>query len=137
MGRNVVCPDVCVGGEEGDVLRVLDDIYRCVRGDGYEYVDEGIGRRVSRDLRFVRRVRWMLMGWFGWGSGSDGPHSFNLFGYSFLLHIYASPIMHTQSPKQPLPTDDTPPSRPDKHVLITIILPLLQVRPSSLTPASN
>ncbi|QRV72778.1 hypothetical protein RhiJN_00792 [Ceratobasidium sp. AG-Ba] len=61
------------------------------------------------------------------GPGSDGPHSFNLFGYSFLLHIYASPIMHIQSPKQPLPTENTPPSRPDKHVLITIILPLLQL----------
>ncbi|KAG8692303.1 hypothetical protein FRC09_011315 [Ceratobasidium sp. 395] len=61
------------------------------------------------------------------GGGSEGPHSFNLFGYSFLLHIYASPIMHTQTPKQPLPTEDMPPSRPDKHVLITIILPLLQL----------
>ncbi|KAG9101605.1 hypothetical protein FS749_005485 [Ceratobasidium sp. UAMH 11750] len=61
------------------------------------------------------------------GGGAEGSHSFNLFGYSFLLHIYASPIMHTQTSKQPLPTEDTPPSRPDKHVLITIILPLLQV----------
>ncbi|KAG9098952.1 hypothetical protein FRC07_010570, partial [Ceratobasidium sp. 392] len=61
------------------------------------------------------------------GGGNEGPHSFNLFGYSFLLHIYASPIMHTQTPKQPLPTEDMPPSRPDKHVLITIILPLLQL----------
>ncbi|KAG8683742.1 hypothetical protein FRC08_014100, partial [Ceratobasidium sp. 394] len=61
------------------------------------------------------------------GGGAEGSHSFNLFGYSFLLHIYASPIMHTQTSKQPLPTEDTPPSRPDKHVLITIILPLLQL----------
>lgn len=53
MGRNVVCSDVCVGGEEGDVLRMLGDIYRCVRGDGYEYINERTGRRVSRDLRFV------------------------------------------------------------------------------------
>ncbi|KAG8747555.1 hypothetical protein FRC10_000691 [Ceratobasidium sp. 414] len=45
----------------------------------------------------------------------------------FLLHIYASPIMHIQTPKQPLSTENTPPSRPDKHVLITIILPLLQL----------
>ncbi|EUC57768.1 daxx domain protein, putative [Rhizoctonia solani AG-3 Rhs1AP] len=59
------------------------------------------------------------------GAVSDGPHSFNLFGYSFLLHIYASPIMH-QSPKYSEAHTDTP-SRPDKHVLITIILPLLQL----------
>ncbi|CAE6523195.1 unnamed protein product [Rhizoctonia solani] len=59
------------------------------------------------------------------GVASDGPHSFNLFGYSFLLHIYASPIMH-QSPKHPEAHTSTP-SRPDKHVLITIILPLLQL----------
>ncbi|CUA70186.1 hypothetical protein RSOLAG22IIIB_00536 [Rhizoctonia solani] len=59
------------------------------------------------------------------GAASDGPHSFNLFGYSFLLHIYASPIMH-QSPKHSVSQTNTP-SRPDKHVLITIILPLLQL----------
>ncbi|KAH7343797.1 hypothetical protein B0J17DRAFT_643970 [Rhizoctonia solani] len=59
------------------------------------------------------------------GVASDGPHSFNLFGYSFLLHIYASPIMH-QSPKHLAAHADTP-SRPDQHVLITIILPLLQL----------
>ncbi|CAE6392339.1 unnamed protein product [Rhizoctonia solani] len=59
------------------------------------------------------------------GAASDGPHAFNLFGYSFLLHIYASPIMH-QSPKHSVAHTSTP-SRPDKHVLITIILPLLQL----------
>ncbi|GAB1520057.1 hypothetical protein RhiTH_003130 [Rhizoctonia solani] len=59
------------------------------------------------------------------GVASEGPHAFNLFGYSFLLHIYASPIMH-QSPKHSAAHASTP-SRPDKHVLITIILPLLQL----------
>ncbi|KDQ61231.1 hypothetical protein JAAARDRAFT_32233 [Jaapia argillacea MUCL 33604] len=45
---------------------------------------------------------------------------FNLFGYSFLLHIYSSPLTHASKPQNL-------PSRPDVHVLITIILPLLQV----------
>ncbi|KAK7455173.1 hypothetical protein VKT23_011044 [Stygiomarasmius scandens] len=45
---------------------------------------------------------------------------FNLVGYAFLLHVYASPITHVYKP-------EGLPSRPDKHVLITIAIPLLQI----------
>ncbi|THU80622.1 hypothetical protein K435DRAFT_767892 [Dendrothele bispora CBS 962.96] len=45
---------------------------------------------------------------------------FNLVGYAFLLHVYASPITHVHKP-------EGLPSRPDKHVLITIAIPLLQI----------
>lgn len=37
-----------------------------------------------------------------------------------MLHIYASPITHVDKVAGA-------PSRPDKHVLVTIILPLIQV----------
>ncbi|KAG6376405.1 hypothetical protein JVT61DRAFT_2390 [Boletus reticuloceps] len=56
--------------------------------------------------------------------GLEGANSnaspFNLFGYAFLLHIYSSPMTHGTK-LQDLP------SRPDKHVVFTIILPLLQL----------
>ncbi|KAJ7212287.1 hypothetical protein GGX14DRAFT_697227 [Mycena pura] len=45
---------------------------------------------------------------------------FNLIGYAFLLHIYASPITHVYKPP-------SLPSRPDKHVIVTITIPLLQL----------
>ncbi|ESK96491.1 hypothetical protein Moror_6999 [Moniliophthora roreri MCA 2997] len=45
---------------------------------------------------------------------------FNLVGYSFLLYAYSSPITHVDKP-------DGLPSRPDKHVLATITIPLLQL----------
>lgn len=45
---------------------------------------------------------------------------FNLVGYAFLLHIYSSPITHVNKP-------EGLPSRPDKHVIFTIAIPLLQL----------
>ncbi|KAF4576399.1 hypothetical protein EYR36_001003 [Pleurotus pulmonarius] len=45
---------------------------------------------------------------------------FNLVGYAFLLHIYSSPITHMNK-------YDGLPSRPDKHVVVTIAIPLLQL----------
>ncbi|KAJ7505509.1 hypothetical protein B0H11DRAFT_2273006 [Mycena galericulata] len=45
---------------------------------------------------------------------------FNLIGYAFLLHIYSSPITHVYKPP-------SLPSRPDKHVIVTITIPLLQL----------
>ncbi|KAK0211329.1 hypothetical protein DFS33DRAFT_371615 [Desarmillaria ectypa] len=45
---------------------------------------------------------------------------FNLVGYAFLLHIYSSPITHVSKP-------EGLPSRPDKHVIFTIAIPLLQL----------
>ena len=41
-------------------------------------------------------------------------------GYAFLLHIYSNPVTH-------LSQMDGLPTRPDKHVIITIAIPLLQV----------
>ncbi|KAJ6557290.1 hypothetical protein DFH09DRAFT_1280044 [Mycena vulgaris] len=45
---------------------------------------------------------------------------FNLIGYAFLLHIYSSPITHVYKPV-------SMPSRPDKNVIVTIAIPLLQL----------
>jgi hypothetical protein len=42
-------------------------------------------------------------------------------GYAFLLHTYSSPVTHWI-------TLEGSTSRPDKHVVFTILLPLLQVR---------
>ncbi|KAJ7644337.1 hypothetical protein FB45DRAFT_897561 [Roridomyces roridus] len=47
---------------------------------------------------------------------------FNLIGYAFLLHVYSSPITHVFKP-----SPSSLPSRPDKHVIVTITIPLLQV----------
>lgn len=44
---------------------------------------------------------------------------FTIFGYAFLLHLYSSPFAHGQN------TGDTP-SRPDKHAVMTITIPLIQ-----------
>ncbi|KAI0700447.1 hypothetical protein BC835DRAFT_1266294 [Cytidiella melzeri] len=58
-------------------------------------------------------------------NGLEGLHTtsnapFNLFGYSFILYIYASPVTHVNK-------SSGLPSRPDIHVLITMVLPLLQL----------
>ncbi|KAF9266971.1 hypothetical protein L218DRAFT_896271 [Marasmius fiardii PR-910] len=45
---------------------------------------------------------------------------FNLVGYAFLLYAYSSSYTHVLKP-------DGLPSRPDKHVLVTIVIPLLQL----------
>ncbi|KAL4067841.1 hypothetical protein J3A83DRAFT_4359717 [Scleroderma citrinum] len=52
------------------------------------------------------------------GNSSGSP--FNLFGYAFLLHIYSSPMTHGNK-------IEGLPSRPDKHVVFTIMLPLLHL----------
>jgi len=46
---------------------------------------------------------------------------FNIVGYAFLLHLYASPFAHV------LRTSKEDPSRPDKNAIITITIPLLQL----------
>ncbi|EKM60735.1 uncharacterized protein PHACADRAFT_246840 [Phanerochaete carnosa HHB-10118-sp] len=51
-------------------------------------------------------------------SASNAP--FNLFGYSFVLYVYASPMTHIHKSRGLA-------SRPDVHVLITMMLPLLQL----------
>ncbi|GJE87852.1 hypothetical protein PsYK624_039360 [Phanerochaete sordida] len=58
-------------------------------------------------------------------SGMEASHStgnapFNLFGYSFVLYVYASPMTHIHKGRGLA-------SRPDVHVLITMMLPLLQL----------
>ncbi|KAF8582297.1 hypothetical protein K439DRAFT_1635411 [Ramaria rubella] len=55
------------------------------------------------------------------GRGNSPSSPFNLFGYAFLLHIYSSPITHQTK------AGDQGPTRPDRHVLVTIIIPLLQL----------
>ena len=42
-------------------------------------------------------------------------------GYAFLLHAYSFPSAHSRK------STDESPSRPDKHAIITIAIPLLQV----------
>ncbi|KAI5122226.1 hypothetical protein M0805_002714 [Coniferiporia weirii] len=52
------------------------------------------------------------------GANSNSSSQFNLFGYAMLLHIYSVPVTHVIK---------GPPSRPDKNVLFTLFLPLLQL----------
>ncbi|TFY65006.1 hypothetical protein EVG20_g5753 [Dentipellis fragilis] len=54
------------------------------------------------------------------GVGTSNTSPFNLFGYAFLLHLYSSPLTHALNP-------EGSPSRPDMHVVITILMPLLQL----------
>ncbi|KAA1469242.1 hypothetical protein DENSPDRAFT_772776 [Dentipellis sp. KUC8613] len=54
------------------------------------------------------------------GVGTSNTSPFNLFGYAFLLHLYSSPLTHALTP-------EGSPSRPDMHVVITILMPLLQL----------
>ncbi|KAF8868869.1 hypothetical protein BD779DRAFT_824016 [Infundibulicybe gibba] len=56
------------------------------------------------------------------GGQINSNTSFNLVGYAFLLHIYSSPNSHI-----PQSEPNGPPTRPDKHVIITIAIPLLQL----------
>ncbi|KAH7107583.1 hypothetical protein BKA62DRAFT_139030 [Auriculariales sp. MPI-PUGE-AT-0066] len=46
---------------------------------------------------------------------------FNMTGYAFLLHIYAAPVAHSDA------SGDNLPSRPNRDVLITMFLPILQL----------
>ncbi|KAF7299202.1 hypothetical protein MIND_00868900 [Mycena indigotica] len=61
-----------------------------------------------------------LDGGFGLVQINANSTPFNLIGYSFLLHIYSSPITHVYKPSGL-------PSRPDKHVIVSITIPLLQL----------
>ncbi|EGN95720.1 hypothetical protein SERLA73DRAFT_162489, partial [Serpula lacrymans var. lacrymans S7.3] len=56
----------------------------------------------------------------GLEGGTSRASPFNLFGYAFLLHIYSSPLTHDLKLEGMT-------SRPDKHVIFTIILPLFQL----------
>jgi hypothetical protein len=56
----------------------------------------------------------------GLEGGMHRPSPFNLLGYAFLLHTYSSPVTHWI-------THEGSTSRPDKHVVFTILLPLLQL----------
>ncbi|KAG1762656.1 hypothetical protein EDD22DRAFT_890747 [Suillus occidentalis] len=56
----------------------------------------------------------------GLEGGAHRPSPFNLLGYAFLLHTYSSPVTHWI-------TTEGSTSRPDKHVVFTILLPLLQL----------
>ncbi|KAF9014146.1 hypothetical protein BDQ17DRAFT_1386668 [Cyathus striatus] len=69
---------------------------------------------------FVRALDGIGGGFPLAGNMNPNTSPFNLVGYAFLLHIYSSPITHMHQP-------DGFPSRPDKHVMITITIPLLQL----------
>lgn len=56
----------------------------------------------------------------GLEGGNSNGSPFNLFGYAFLLHIYSSPMTHSNKL-------EGLPSRPDKHIVFTIMLPLLHL----------
>lgn len=56
----------------------------------------------------------------GLEGGNNSGSPFNLFGYAFLLHIYSSPITHGNKLEGLA-------SRPDKHVVFIILLPLLHL----------
>ncbi|KAF9032860.1 hypothetical protein BDZ89DRAFT_1232998 [Hymenopellis radicata] len=66
-------------------------------------------------------VEGFVKGLGGLGHMQANTSPFNLVGYAFLLHIYSSPLTHNVHPPSPLP------SRPDKHVIFTILVPLLQL----------
>ncbi|KAK2466636.1 hypothetical protein APHAL10511_000894 [Amanita phalloides] len=69
---------------------------------------------------FIRALDGMSATFALSSHASPNASPFNLIGYAFLLHIYSSPLTHVRRP------DDLP-SRPDKHVIITIAIPLLQL----------
>ncbi|KAI0005919.1 hypothetical protein BJV74DRAFT_875033 [Russula compacta] len=54
------------------------------------------------------------------GVGTSPASPFNLFGYSFMLHFYSSPLTHLIKP-------EGLPSRPDVNVIFTIYIPLFQL----------
>ncbi|KAG1827518.1 uncharacterized protein BJ212DRAFT_1312836 [Suillus subaureus] len=56
----------------------------------------------------------------GLEGGAHRPSPFNLLGYAFVLHTYSSPVTHWIMLEGST-------SRPDKHVVFTILLPLLQL----------
>ncbi|KAG2037382.1 hypothetical protein BDR03DRAFT_897062 [Suillus americanus] len=56
----------------------------------------------------------------GLEGGTHRPSPFNLLGYAFVLHTYSSPVTHWIMLEGST-------SRPDKHVVFTILLPLLQL----------
>ncbi|KAJ7695984.1 hypothetical protein B0H17DRAFT_412996 [Mycena rosella] len=65
-------------------------------------------------------VRGLDGGGLGFIQMNANTSPFNLIGYAFLLHIYSSPITHVYKPA-------SLPSRPDKNVIVTITIPLLQL----------
>ncbi|KAI9466093.1 hypothetical protein BJY52DRAFT_1366334 [Lactarius psammicola] len=54
------------------------------------------------------------------GVGTTNASPFNLFGYSFMLHFYSSPLTHLVKP-------EGLPSRPDVNVILTLLVPLFQL----------
>ncbi|KAM6500194.1 hypothetical protein JOM56_003208 [Amanita muscaria] len=70
---------------------------------------------------FIRALDGMSTTFAFGGHSNPNASPFNLIGYAFLLHIYSSPTTHLYRPLEGLP------SRPDKHVIVTIAIPLLQL----------
>ncbi|KAH9997603.1 hypothetical protein BJV77DRAFT_1059016 [Russula vinacea] len=63
------------------------------------------------------------------GVGTSSASPFNLFGYSFMLHFYSSPLTHLVKP-------EGLPSRPDVNVIFTIYVPLFQLVKSTTNPTT-
>ncbi|KAG1890818.1 hypothetical protein F4604DRAFT_1876097 [Suillus subluteus] len=78
-----------------------------------------VAQRETADLCCVLCMEGLTHGLEG---GTHRPSPFNLkkLGYAFLLHTYSSPVTHWIMLEGST-------SRPDKHVVFTILLPLLQI----------
>ncbi|KAG2019752.1 hypothetical protein CC2G_005162 [Coprinopsis cinerea AmutBmut pab1-1] len=69
---------------------------------------------------FVKALDGVEAGFPIGGNMNPNTSPFNIVGYAFLLHLYSSPFAHSQK------SGDYP-SRPDKHAIITVAIPLLQL----------
>jgi hypothetical protein len=69
---------------------------------------------------FVKALDGVEAGFPIGGNMNPNTSPFNIFGYAFLLHLYSSPFAHSNR-------QEGVPSRPDKHAIITVAIPLLQL----------
>ncbi|RXW23638.1 hypothetical protein EST38_g2202 [Candolleomyces aberdarensis] len=70
---------------------------------------------------FVKALDGVEAGFPIGGNMNPNTSPFNIVGYAFLLHLYSSPFAHAYRKAGDLP------SRPDKHAIITVAIPLLQL----------
>ena len=93
---------------------MLASIWLCVHGAWRDGAHSRVGRIQSfQHIHFQLGKLCTIV-----SSTNIAKHFVVQFGYAFLLHIYANPITHAYKGT---------PTRPDTHILITIIIPLLQV----------
>ncbi|TFK23453.1 hypothetical protein FA15DRAFT_670473 [Coprinopsis marcescibilis] len=70
---------------------------------------------------FVKALDGVEAGFPIGGNMNPNTSPFNIVGYAFLLHLYSSPFTHS------FRKDESSLSRPDKHAIITVAIPLLQL----------